>query len=193
TKNRWAHAPHSPALIVSNPLRFAPQIESGFSGAALYKKCIDPLPRSPMKIHEYQAKELLAAAGAAIPTHIIVSTPEEAEQAFDQLSAGGGVVLKAQIHAGGRGQGQLLGYPEKLGGVRFCPSRAKARQVAEAMLKYPLKTKQTGPEGQKISKLMVQADAEPARELYLAMVLDRAQGVPVMMASAEGGMDIEEV
>src|SRR4029077_4691447 len=72
-------------------------------------------------------------------------------------------------------------------------SRAKVRQVAEAMLKYPLQTKQTGPEGQKITKLMVQADAETAKEFYLAMVLDRAQGVPIMMASAEGGMDIEEV
>src|SRR5436190_23471849 len=134
-----------------------------------------------MKIHEYQAKELLAAAGAAIPRHVLVSTPEEAERAFDQL--GGPVVLKAQVHAGGRGQGQLKGYPEKLGGVKFCPAREKVRPLAEAMLKYPLVTKQTGAEGQKISKLMVQADAEPAREFYLGMVLDRAQGVPVMMAS----------
>src|SRR5438067_6169905 len=112
-----------------------------------------------MKIHEYQAKDLLAAAGANVPKHIVVSNADEAEQAFDQLAAGGGVVVKAQVHAGGRGQGQLLGYPEKLGGVKFCPSRAKVRQVAEAMLKYPLQTKQTGPEGQKVSKLMVQADA----------------------------------
>jgi succinyl-CoA synthetase beta subunit len=146
-----------------------------------------------MKIHEYQAKELLAAAGAAIPKHIIVSTPEEAERAFDQLSGGGGVVLKAQVHAGGRGQGQLLGYPDKLGGVKFIPTKEKIKTVAKAMLSHPLKTKQTGPEGQKINKLMVQADAEPVREFYLGMVLDRAQGVPVMMASAEGGMDIEEV
>jgi succinyl-CoA synthetase beta subunit len=146
-----------------------------------------------MKIHEYQAKELLAAAGAAIPKHVIVRTADDAAKAFDQLSAGGGVVVKAQVHAGGRGQGQLLGYPEKLGGVKFCPTRDKVRQVAEAMLNHPLKTKQTGPEGQPISTLMVQADAEPAKEFYLAMVLDRALGVPVMMASAEGGMDIEEV
>jgi succinyl-CoA synthetase beta subunit len=146
-----------------------------------------------MKVHEYQAKELLAAAGASIPRHIIVSTPAEAEKAFDQLASGGGVVLKAQVHAGGRGQGQLLGYPDKLGGVKFVTSKEKARAVAEAMLKHPLKTKQTGPEGQKVTKLMVQADAEPAREFYLGMVLDRAQGIPVLMASAEGGMDIEEV
>src|ERR1700733_6044684 len=146
-----------------------------------------------MKIHEYQAKELLAAAGAAIPKHIIVGTPEEAEKAFDQLSGGGGVVLKAQVHAGGRGQGELLGYAEKLGGVKFAASREKIKTLAQPMLSHPLKTKQTGPEGQKISKLMVQADAEPAKEFYLGMVLDRALGLPVMMASAEGGMDIEEV
>jgi len=146
-----------------------------------------------MKIHEYQAKELLAAAGASIPRHIIVSTPDEAERAFDQLSGGGGVVLKAQVHAGGRGQGQLVGYADKLGGVKFVTSKEKARAVADAMLKHRLKTKQTGPDGQKISKLMVQADAEPAKEFYLGMVLDRTLGVPVMMASAEGGMDIEEV
>ena len=146
-----------------------------------------------MKIHEYQAKELLAAAGATIPKHIIVSTPEEAEKAFDQLSAGGGVMVKAQIHAGGRGAGQLLGYADKLGGVKFCATREKVKSVAQAMLAHPLKTKQTAPEGQKISKLMIQEDAEPAREFYLGMVLDRALGMPVMMASAEGGMDIEEV
>lgn len=146
-----------------------------------------------MKIHEYQAKELLAAAGAAIPKHIIVSTVEEAEKVFDKLADGGGVVLKAQVHAGGRGAGQLLGYADKLGGVKFITNKEKLKTVAQAMLSHPLKTKQTGPEGQKISKLMVQADAEPAKEFYLGMVLDRASGVPVMMASAEGGMDIEEV
>ena len=146
-----------------------------------------------MKIHEYQAKELLAAAGANVPKHIIITTPEEAERAMDQLGGGGGVVCKAQVHAGGRGQGQLIGYGDKLGGVKFVTSKEKARAVADAMLKHRLKTKQTGPDGQKISKVMVQADAEPAKEFYLGMVLDRAQGVPVMMASAEGGMDIEEV
>jgi succinyl-CoA synthetase beta subunit len=146
-----------------------------------------------MKIHEYQAKELLAAAGATIPKHVVVKTPDEAAAAFDQLSNGGGVVVKAQVHAGGRGAGQLQGYADKLGGVKFVTSKEKARAVAEAMLKHPLKTKQTGPEGTKIHTLIVQADAEPAKEFYLGMVLDRAQGVPVLMASAEGGMDIEEV
>src|SRR5207247_1608458 len=146
-----------------------------------------------MKIHEYQAKDLLAAAGAAVPRHIVVDSPEAAEKAFDQLSNGGGVVVKAQVHAGGRGQGQLIGYADKLGGVKFVTSREKAGAVAKAMLSHRLKTKQTGPEGVAIHKLIVQADAEPAKEYYLGMVLDRAIGMPVMMASAEGGMDIEEV
>src|SRR5262245_18983632 len=146
-----------------------------------------------MKIHEYQAKELLAAAGANVPKHIIITSPEDADKAFDQLSGGGGVVLKAQVHAGGRGQGQLIGYADKFGGVKFVTSRKKAVEVAKAMLGHRLKTKQTGPDGVAIHKLIVQADAEPAREFYLGMVLDRATGMPVLMASAEGGMDIEEV
>lgn len=146
-----------------------------------------------MKVHEYQAKELLAAAGANVPKHIVCKTPEEAAAAFDKLSNGGGVVVKAQVHAGGRGQGQLLGYADKLGGVKFCTSKEKVKTVAEAMLKHSLKTKQTAPEGTQIHTLIVQADAEPAKEFYLSMVFDRAQGLPVVMASAEGGMDIEEV
>ncbi|OWK41879.1 ADP-forming succinate--CoA ligase subunit beta [Fimbriiglobus ruber] len=145
-----------------------------------------------MKVHEYQAKELLAAAGATIPKHIVVRTPDEAVKAFEEMG-GKGVMLKAQVHAGGRGAGQLMGYPDKLGGVKFCPTKEKVKQVAEAMLAHPLKTIQTGPEGQKISTLIVQADAKPVKEYYLGMVLDRAIGLPVVMASAEGGMDIEEV
>jgi len=86
-----------------------------------------------------------------------------------------------------------MGYPDKLGGVKFVTSKEKAKAVAEAMLKHALKTKQTGPEGTKVQTLIVQADADPAKEFYVAMVLDRAQGVPILMASAEGGMDIEEV
>jgi succinyl-CoA synthetase beta subunit len=145
-----------------------------------------------MKIHEYQAKELLAAAGATIPKHVVVRTPDEAAAAFDQLG-GTGAMVKAQIHAGGRGAGQLKGYADKLGGVKFAPNRDKARQLAETMLKYPLVTVQTGPEGQPIKTLIIQADAEPAKEYYVAIVLDRGSGVPVLMASAAGGMDIEKV
>jgi succinyl-CoA synthetase beta subunit len=145
-----------------------------------------------MKIHEYQAKELFAAAGANTPRHIVVRTPDEAAAAFDQLG-GTGAMIKAQIHAGGRGAGQLKGYADKLGGVKFVANRDKAKAVAAAMLGHPLVTLQTGPEGQPIKTLIVQADAEPDKEYYLAMVLDRALGVPVLMASAAGGMDIEKV
>jgi succinyl-CoA synthetase beta subunit len=146
-----------------------------------------------MKVHEYQAKELLAGYGAPIPKHVVCKSADEAAAAFDQLSNGGGAVVKAQVHAGGRGAGQLLGYADKLGGVKFVTSKEKAKAVAEAMLSHPLKTKQTGPDGQTIQTLIVQADAEPAKEFYVGMVLDRAVGLPVLMASAEGGMDIEEV
>jgi succinyl-CoA synthetase beta subunit len=146
-----------------------------------------------MKIHEYQAKELLAAAGANTPKHIVVKSPDEAAAAFDKLASGGGVMVKAQIHAGGRGAGQLLGYPEKFGGVKFAASRDKAKAIAETMLKFPLKTLQTGPEGQPIKTLIVQADAEPDKEFYVAVVFDRGLGQPVLMASAAGGMDIEKV
>jgi succinyl-CoA synthetase beta subunit len=145
-----------------------------------------------MKIHEYQAKELFAAAGANTPKHIVVRTPDEAAAAFDQLG-GTGAMIKAQIHAGGRGAGQLKGYADKLGGVKFVANRDKAKAVATAMLGHSLVTLQTGPEGQPIKTLIVQADAEPDKEYYLAMVLDRALGVPVLMASAAGGMDIEKV
>jgi len=146
-----------------------------------------------MKVHEYQAKELLAAAGANTPKHIVCKTPDEVAAAFDQLSNGGGVMVKAQIHAGGRGAGQLKGYDQKLGGVKFAPNRDKAKAIAETMLKYPLVTLQTGPEGQPIKTLIVQADAEPEKEFYVAVVFDRGSGVPVLMASAAGGMDIEKV
>jgi succinyl-CoA synthetase beta subunit len=145
-----------------------------------------------MKIHEYQAKELLAAAGAPIPRHVVATTPEEAEKAFVELG-GTGAMIKAQVHAGGRGAGQLKDYPSKLGGVKFAPTREKAAEIAKAMLTHPLVTKQTGPDGVTINKLIVQADAEPAKEYYVGMVLDRSIGMPVLMASAEGGMDIEEV
>ncbi|WP_020468240.1 ADP-forming succinate--CoA ligase subunit beta [Zavarzinella formosa] len=145
-----------------------------------------------MKIHEYQAKELFAAAGANIPKHIVVRTPDEAAAAFEQLG-GTGAMIKAQIHAGGRGAGQLKGYADKLGGVKFVPTKEKAKTIAAAMLAHSLVTIQTGPEGQPIKTLIVQADAEPAKEYYLAMVLDRASGQPVLMASSAGGMDIEKV
>jgi succinyl-CoA synthetase beta subunit len=146
-----------------------------------------------MKVHEYQAKELLAAAGANVPGHVVCRTPDEVAAAFDKLANGGGVMVKAQIHAGGRGAGQLKGYADKLGGVKFAPTKEKARALAETMFKHSLVTLQTGPEWQPIRTLIVQADAEPAKEYYVAIVFDRAVGLPVLMASAAGGMDIEKV
>jgi succinyl-CoA synthetase beta subunit len=145
-----------------------------------------------MKIHEYQAKELLAAAGAPIPRGIVVTSPAEAQQAFDKLG-GKAVVLKAQIHAGGRGKGSFKGYAEKLGGVKYLTKRDQVGTVAELMFKYPLVTLQTGPEGQKVSKVLVQEAADIEKELYLGMVLDRGLGMPVLMACAEGGVEIEVV
>jgi succinyl-CoA synthetase beta subunit len=144
-----------------------------------------------MKIHEYQAKELLANAGAAIPRGIVAANPAEAMRAFDQL--GGPVVLKAQIHAGGRGKGRFKGASADYGGVKFARSRDEVGRITEVMLKHPLATKQTGEEGQSVSKVLVQEAAEIVREVYLGMVVDRAIGMPVLMASAEGGVEIEEV
>src|SRR3954451_6762045 len=113
-----------------------------------------------MKVHEYQAKELLAAAGAPVPRHVVATTPEEAEKGFVELG-GTGAMIKAQVHAGGRGAGRLKGYTidPDLGGVMFVRTREKAAQVAKAMLTHLLVTKQTGPAGVPVNKLIVQADA----------------------------------
>ena len=148
-----------------------------------------------MKIHEYQAKELLAAAGAAVPEGIVVDSALEAVSAFDKLG-GGPVVLKAQIHAGGRGKGRFIDAPEEfkdLGGVKFLTQRGDIAPIAKVMLEHKLETLQTGPEGQQVNKLLVQAAADIDREIYLGMVLDRESGSPVLMGCAEGGVDIEEV
>ena len=144
-----------------------------------------------MKIHEYQAKELLAAAGAAIPRGIVASSPAESQQAFDKI--GGPVVLKAQIHAGGRGKGRFKDSGQDWGGVKFVRSRDECARVTEVMLRFPLVTRQTAERGQRVSKVLVQEAADIAREVYLGMVLDRAIGLPVLMACAEGGVEIEEV
>ncbi len=145
-----------------------------------------------MKIHEYQAKDLLAAEGAKIPAGIIANTPEEAVKAFDHLG-GNPVVLKAQVHAGGRGKGRFKDSGKDFGGVKFITKREDIAPIADVMFKYPLVTLQTGAEGQKVSKILVQSAADISREIYLGMVLDRAEGMPIMMACADGGVDIEEV
>jgi succinyl-CoA synthetase beta subunit len=144
-----------------------------------------------MKIHEYQAKELLAAAGAVIPRGIVAGSVAEVLSAFDRI--GGPVVLKAQVHAGGRGKGRFANSGADFGGVKFITKRDDCAKVAEVMFKYPLVTKQTDAEGQKVSKVLVQEAADIAREVYLGVVLDRTIGMPVVMACAEGGVEIEEV
>jgi succinyl-CoA synthetase beta subunit len=144
-----------------------------------------------MKIHEYQAKELLAAAGASVPRGIVASNVNETLAAFDKI--GGAVVLKAQVHAGGRGKGRFKDSGADFGGVKFLTKRDDVAKVADVMFKYPLVTKQTGADGQKVSKVLVQEAADIAKEIYVGVVLDRAIGMPILMACAEGGVEIEEV
>lgn len=144
-----------------------------------------------MKFHEYQSKDLLAEAGAAVPRGIVASSAGEAQKAYDQI--GGLAVLKAQIHAGGRGKGRFKDSGQDFGGVKIVRTRADCAKVAEVMFKFPLVTKQTGEQGQKVGKVLIQAVADIAREVYLGVVVDRAIGMPVLMACAEGGVEIEEV
>jgi succinyl-CoA synthetase beta subunit len=136
-----------------------------------------------MKIHEYQGKELFRRYGVPVPRGILATTPEEVEQAAKTLGTKV-VVVKAQIHAGGRGKG---------GGVKLAKSPGEAKEVAQKLLGMMLKTHQTGPEGQKVRKLYVEEGLDIARELYLGVTLDRVTSRITFMASAEGGVEIEEV
>ena len=135
-----------------------------------------------MKIHEYQAKAILAKYGVPVPRGEVAFTVDEAEAAAKKI--GGSVVVKAQIHAGGRGKG---------GGVKVAKDAAEAVEIAKKILGMRLVTHQTGPEGRIVQRLLVEETLPIARELYLGIVLDRAIGKPVFMASAAGGMEIEEV
>jgi succinyl-CoA synthetase beta subunit len=135
-----------------------------------------------MKIHEYQAKALLARYGVPVPRGEVARTVEEADAAAKKL--GGSVVVKAQIHAGGRGKG---------GGVKVAKDANEARALAEKILGMTLVTHQTGPEGRVVQRLLIEETLPIERELYLGIVLDRAQGKNVFMASADGGVEIEEV
>ena len=139
-----------------------------------------------MKIHEYQGKEILNKYGVAVPRGKMATTREEAEAAArDILDSGAtGVVIKAQIHAGGRGKG---------GGVKIAKSVAEAGEIAGKMLGMKLVTHQTGPEGRIVHRLLVEETLPIEKELYLGILVDRAEGKPVFMASAAGGMDIEQV
>jgi succinyl-CoA synthetase beta subunit len=135
-----------------------------------------------MKIHEYQAKEILAKYDVPVPRGEVVRTVAEAEAAAKKI--GGSVVVKAQIHAGGRGKG---------GGVKVAQNESEAGVIAEKMLGMKLVTPQTGPEGRIVNRLLIEETLPIEREFYLGIVLERTQGKPVFMASAAGGMDIEEV
>jgi succinyl-CoA synthetase beta subunit len=139
-----------------------------------------------MKIHEYQAKTILKKYGVAVPRGEMVENREQAEAAAKSLFDSGarGVVVKAQIHAGGRGKG---------GGVKIGKSVEEAGDIASKMLGMTLITHQTGPEGRVVGRLLVEETLPIERELYLGIVIDRAEAKPVFMASQSGGMEIEQV
>jgi succinyl-CoA synthetase beta subunit len=143
-----------------------------------------------MNIHEYQAKELLQKFGVATTRGKVASTPAEAEQIACELGDVD-LVVKAQIHAGGRGKGTFVnGFK---GGVQVVKSTAEAREVASKMLGQTLVTHQTGPAGRAVNKVLVAESAEIAREIYFAILLDRASASPLVVASTEGGVEIETV
>ncbi|MDZ7707379.1 MAG: ADP-forming succinate--CoA ligase subunit beta [Trueperaceae bacterium] len=157
-----------------------------------------------MKIHEYQAKRLMAERGIAVPAGRVARTPDEAVAAVRPLIEAGGspvVVVKSQIHAGGRGKGRFIEHSD-VAGVNVvtdglsggaAAAEAKVRELAEKMLGSTLVTVQTGPEGKTVHRLYIEQGVRIARELYLSVVLDRATGRNLMMASTEGGTEIEEV
>jgi len=136
-----------------------------------------------VNVHEYQAKELLREFGVAVPPGRVATTPAEAEEAARGLDAGV-VVIKAQVHAGGRGKG---------GGIKLAKSPGEAKTLASEILGMTLRTPQTGPEGKLVRKVYVESGSDIANELYLAVVLDRAEEKLAVIASTEGGMEIEEV
>lgn len=166
-----------------------------------------------MKVHEYQAKELFARYGVETPRGRVAATPAEARAIAEEL--GGKVVVKAQIHAGGRGKGRLVEEGataamferltadpeahagqvrgERVGGVRLADTPDEAEREAAAILGKHLVSIQTGPDGRRVKHVLVEEQSEVARELYLAIIVDGAQGAPLIMASTEGGQEIEAV
>ena len=144
-----------------------------------------------MKIHEFQAKELFDKAGVAVLQNRVATSPEQAADAFVDLGAPVAVV-KAQIHAGGRGKGTTIENPDQHG-VQLVKCAEEARAVATNLLGNTLVTIQTGPEGKVVNQVLIEEGCNIARELYLGIVLDRARKMPVLMCSTEGGMDIETV
>src|SRR5262245_43126473 len=136
-----------------------------------------------MKLHEHQAKEVLSPFGVPVPKGFVCTTAAEVEKACRDLG-GGTVVIKAQVLAGGRG---------KAGGVKLAKSPEEARDLGGKILGMRLVSKQTGPEGVVVRKVLVEPGCKIAREIYVGITLDRARGLPVVMASKEGGVEIEEV
>ncbi len=140
-----------------------------------------------MKIHEYQSRELFSKYGIPVPPGIVVENPDDAARAFETLQTRHRTkvaVIKAQVHAGGRGKG---------GGVKLVKSADEARQVAYQILSKPLITPQTGPQGVQVTKLLVASAVDIAKEYYLGMAIDRGSGCPVLIASSQGGVEIEAV
>ncbi|NLU21117.1 MAG: succinate--CoA ligase subunit beta, partial [Phycisphaerae bacterium] len=129
-----------------------------------------------MKIHEYQSRQLLGDAGVPVPPSEVVETPQQAVAAYQRI--GGRVVVKAQVFAGGRG---------KAGFVKLCGNAEEVRAAAEFMLSNRMVSKQTGPEGIAVKKLLIAAAVDIAKEYYVGMVIDRARRCPVIMVSREGG------
>ena len=136
-----------------------------------------------MKLHEYQSKELFSRFGIPVPAGKVVTAVEDIEKVSEDIN-GPPWVVKAQVHAGGRGKG---------GGVKVVNSLDEMKTASETILKQPLITKQTGSQGTKVHQLLVEEGVEIDRELYLAMTIDRAVAKPVMIFSQAGGMEIEEV
>jgi len=145
-----------------------------------------------MNIHEYQGKELLKTYGVAVLDGYVAWTPEEAVEAAKKLP-GPVYVVKSQIHAGGRGAGKFKDAPEGKGGVRLAKSLDEVKEAAAAMLGHVLITKQTGPAGRLVRRVYVEAGCDIKRELYLSLLIDRSVSEIVVIASTEGGMEIEEV
>lgn len=144
-----------------------------------------------MKIHEFQAKQILSQAGVPVLKGVVARSADEAAAAFTQLDSPIAVV-KAQIHAGGRGKGTMIEHPQQHG-VQLVRSAAEAAEVAGRILGGRLVTIQTGPEGQLVRQVLVEQGCDIARELYLGIVVDRAAAKPVLMVSSEGGVEIEKV
>jgi succinyl-CoA synthetase beta subunit len=146
-----------------------------------------------MNIHEFQAKQLLAQYGVPVPAGDVCSTPDDAKTIAEKLFAAGEtlVAIKSQIHAGGRGKGTFKSGFQ--GGVKLCRTAEDVFEKATAMLGQVLVTKQTGPDGRLVSKVLIAAAPAIKKEFYCAVLLDRAQARPILMVSTEGGMDIEQV